>query len=77
MKFSERLYGQDYTAKLEEFNSKVSAIKESYDGEFDTTDAMYIMQTHPTKGEVKLIVDENVPTDLKRQIVEAFDSVWN
>ncbi|MBO6532716.1 MAG: hypothetical protein JJ885_12940 [Muricauda sp.] len=77
MKFSERLYGQDYTAKLEEFRSKVSAIKESYDGDFDTDNPMYTMQTHQTKGEVKLIVDKNVPTELKRQIVEAFDSAWN
>lgn len=76
MKISELLYGQDYTAKLELFNSKLEVIKESYDGDFDTDNRMYTMQTHQTKGEVKLVVDENVPNDLKQQIMEAFNSIW-
>ncbi|MEL7270661.1 MAG: hypothetical protein AAGL34_13900 [Bacteroidota bacterium] len=73
---SELLYGQDYKAKLEQFNSKMEEIKEAYDGDFDTKDPMYTMQTHQTKGEVKLIVDQNVPNDLKQQIITAFESIW-
>jgi len=73
---NELMYGQDYTAKLEQFRSKVEEIKEAYDGDFDTDQHMYVMQTHQTEGKVRLDVDENVPLDLKQQILEAFGAIW-
>ena len=73
---SELLYGQDYTTKLEQFNSKMEKIKEAYDGDFDTDSPMYTMQTHKTEGKVRLDVDDNVPQDLQQEIIRAFDSIW-
>lgn len=73
---NEMMYGADYTNKLSTFNTRMEEIKENYQGEFDTNEPMYTMQTHQTKGEVKLTVDDKVPHDLKQQIMETFNSIW-
>ncbi len=73
---SELFYGQDYTAKLEQFNNKMEEIKAAYDGDFDIDSPMYVMQTHQTEGKVRLDVDDNVPVDLKQQILGAFEAIW-
>lgn len=73
---NEMMYGADYTNKLSTFNTRLEEIKENYQGEFDTNEPMYTMQTHQTKGEVRIDIDKQVPEDLKVAILNCFNDVW-
>jgi hypothetical protein len=75
---NEFLKGKDYSNKIDLFNEKISEIHENFNGEFDVENPYFIMETHPTEGEVKLTFDEKrqIPNKLKDRVLTEFKNIW-
>lgn len=72
------LFGNDYSDKVTLFNKKINNLQKKQNSEFDISTS-FTMQTHGSKGEVRLIFDKNkhISEELKKEILTVFHQVWN
>ena len=70
--------GKDYSKKMNLFNEKLSEIHKDYNGDFDTDSPYFTMQTHTSKGEIRLDfdIDKDIPSKLKADVNLAFEDIW-
>ncbi len=74
--FSDRLHGQDYTDKMTQFNEQMANIKTNYEGDLYIDNPMFTMIPDSINGQIVIKVDDDVPEDLRSQILKVFNSIW-
>jgi hypothetical protein len=73
----ENIFGNDYSTKMEIFQSRLDGIYSSYSGDFDTNNPYYTMI--PNDGKISLIfdTDKNIPQELMDEINKLFLSIFS
>ena len=71
------LYGEEYAGKLKLTATKFEEIKTNYSGDFDVKNERMTTMAYNGVAIPVLSIDENVPNDLRQQLIEGFNSIWS
>lgn len=75
--FKELNYGKEYADKMREGTIKIEAVKAAYAGDFDVkNERMITISYGNSMNPPAIMIDDNVPEDLKASLLKAFYSVW-
>ena len=75
--FKKLNYGKEYADKMREETIQIEAVKAAYAGDFDVKNERMITVSYGNRmNPPAIMIDDNVPEDLKASLLEAFYSVW-
>ena len=73
----EVLYGKEYADKLKLMEIKFEQIKADYVGDYDVENGRMVTMAYDGIMIPVMSMDENVPNDLRQQLIEGFNSIWS